>query len=75
MLLFNCFPERILDAKSLLAEFKTVDADGSGLVSFEEFLRYYGELLLPQAGQLPTPHLHLPPQPSSFQHVHHAARP
>ena len=51
MLLFQCFPERVLDAKELLAEFKTVDADGSGLVSFEEFLRYYGELLRPQATQ------------------------
>jgi Ca2+-binding EF-hand superfamily protein/ribosomal protein L32 len=49
MLLFNCFPERVLDAKELLAEFKTVDADGSGLVDFGEFLRYYGELLLPHA--------------------------
>lgn len=28
MLLFNCFPDRVLDAKDLLAEFKTVDADG-----------------------------------------------
>ena len=51
MLLFNCFPDRMLDAKALLDEFKTVDADGSGLVSFDEFVRYYGEMLLPQAHQ------------------------
>lgn len=49
MLLFNCFPDRMLDAKSLLEEFKTVDADGSGTVSFDEFVRYYGEMVLSQA--------------------------
>ena len=44
LLLFNCFPERVIDAKELLAEFRTVDADGSGFVSFDEFLTYYGLL-------------------------------
>lgn len=49
MLLFNCFPDRMLDAKALLDEFKTVDADGSGTVDFDEFCRYYGEMVLPAA--------------------------
>ena len=49
LLLFQCFPDRVMDAKDLLAEFKTADADGSGIVSFDEFLRYYGELLIPHA--------------------------
>ena len=43
-LLRQCFPARCADAKDLSAEFATADKDGSGGVSFDEFVEYYNLL-------------------------------
>jgi len=43
-LLRQCFPARCADAESLSNEFAAADKDGSGLISFDEFVEYYNTL-------------------------------
>ena len=40
----QCFPTRAADAAALAAEFAAADADGSGGVSFDEFVEYHNAL-------------------------------
>ena len=44
VLLRQCFPARCADTEALLAEFAKADADGSGLVDFEEFVGYHNQM-------------------------------
>ena len=44
-LLRQCFPTRAEDAAALAAEFAAADADGSGGVSFDEFVEYHNALV------------------------------
>lgn len=44
LLLRNCFPTRVADADAVVDEFASADADGSGEVTFEEFVKHYLEM-------------------------------